>query len=288
MNDLTEVTIGSETRRLGNIRPMAKDTDHWRAKGVYGDFPNQPMLPRSQWRPYSMRKWVWDILDQDGVGACNAFCTVTTIHGTRARQGLKHRRISAGYLYGNINGQTDDGSALDDALKWMHDHGSPWETTVGMLEWRRRQWAPGAAEEAKQNLILEAYWCPTFDHLASAVLSGYFCNTGIWWGQNDGVDSNGFLNPSPRGQRGGHSIPAVGLFPYKGNLWAYETANSWGTNWGDNGYAKIPETRVSSDGMSSGMWAVCAVSVPEVPDDLPPLVATAGGQEADNAGRQTA
>lgn len=273
---MNSIVIDGKERWLGNKMPMNYSTKHWKAKGVYGDFDNQPMVPRSSWRPFSMRKWVPEILDQDGIGACNAFCSVMTVHGTRARQGLPYKCLSAGFLYGSINGQQDEGSMLDDALRHMEKTGTPFASTIGMLDWRRNSWPRDSSNylaEAKQNIILEAYWCPTFEHLASAVLSGYWCNTGIWWGE-DGPDSNGWMAASARGRKGGHSIPAIGLHPKPGSstIWGYETANSWGTDFGDNGFCKIPETRVTSDGMSAGMWAVCAVTVQE-PDDLPAVAA---------------
>jgi len=279
---LKSLVINGKERFLGNKTPMASDTKHWKAKGVYGDSPNQPMIPRSQWRPYTMRKWVPEILDQDGIGACNAFCTVMTLHGTRSRQGLPYRCLSAGWLYGNINGQRDDGSNLEDALQWMTTKGTPYATTVGMLDWRKSSWPRGkeVEEEARLNVFLEAYWCPTFDHLASAILSGYWCNTGLWWG-DDEPDSNGWLAGSARGRRGGHSVPGIGLHPKPGttNVWGTETANSWGTDFGDRGFCKIPESRFTSDGMSSGMWAVVAAVV-QPPDDLPDLAAKAEGKES--------
>lgn len=265
---MLSVIIEGKERFLGNNQPFLL-TEPKKMKGVYGDFPNQPMYTRSQWKPKTMRRFVPEILDQDGIGACNAFCTVMCCHVRRNIDGLPYRCLSPGYLYGNINGGRDEGSNLEDALNWMKDHGTCYKETVGMLDWRSR---PSAAkEEAKSNIILEAYWCPTFDHLASAVLSDFACNTGIWWGDYDKPDSNGWLPGSARGNRGGHSIPAIGIFPQPGGStrWGYETANSWGTNFGDNGFCKIPESRVTSDGMSAGMWAICATSVPEVPQDLP-------------------
>lgn len=277
--NMPSVIIDGKERFLGNNMPMKKPDKHVKFKGVYGDFPNQPMLLRNQWRPMSMRKHVKEIQDQDGIGACNAFCTIMCAMIVRSIMGLPWRLLSAGWLYGNINGQQDNGSMLDEALKWMNTNGTPYATTVGMLEWRKSQWKnPQAiAAEAKSNMILEAYWCPTFDHLASAVQSYYPCNTGIWWGDADSVDSNGWLNSGARGRRGGHSIPAIGIKERAGR-WGYETANSWGVDWADNGFAMIPESRVTSDGMSSGMWAVCAVKA-DAPDDLPELKEPAKAEE---------
>lgn len=271
-DEMLSVVIDGKERFLGNKTPhLSGDPIHF--KGVYGDFPNQPMLTRDQWKPVTWRQYIPEVMDQDGIGACNAFCTIMTVHLDRSKRQLPYRCLSPGFLYGKINGGVDHGSGLEDALHEMHTGGTCYASTVDVLDWRHRSAA--AVEEAKQNLILEAYWCPTFDHLGSASQCGYICNTGLWWYDGDDPDSNGWLPTRGRGNRGGHSVPCIGVCPRPGSQeWGSETVNSWGSRWGMNGRAFIPESRFTSDGMSAGMWAICASTIPALPVDLPALQAT--------------
>lgn len=233
---------------------------------VYGDVPNTPMVPRSQWKPVDLRSWTPKVVkDQDGIGACNAFATCTAMECCRKQLGLKHVPLSCGWLYGNINGQQDQGSMLEDALEWVMSKGVCPASVVGELEWQRNQWPANAAEEAKPYRMLEAFWCPTFDHLASAALAGFFLNLGIMWGDNFTPDRDGWLPASPRGG-GGHSIVGCGLAERNGR-WGMWMKNSWGPGWGiDGGYAIIPEEGFR--GPVGGWWA-CRSVVTEDAGDLP-------------------
>lgn len=267
---MDSIIVNHKERWLGNnMLPGHKPV---KFKGVYGDFPNQPMLTRNQWRPVSYSRWVPEVLDQDGVGACNAFCTILIMHMMRAMAGLPYLRLSTGYLYGNINGQQDQGSNLEDALNWMKEKGTVPQSMVDMLEWRKRDWPSGCAVEAKKNRILEAYWCPSFEHVASASTSGYLCNLGLWWGDNDNPDSNGRLPERDPRNGGGHSVPGIGIAPAPGSStkWDALSCNSWGRDFGDDGRFKIPESRLTAD-MSTGMWAIVAASAEDeqLPPDLP-------------------
>jgi C1A family cysteine protease len=268
---MMSVVIDGKERFLGNNSPIGEEPKKFRA--VFGDSPNQQLYTRDQWKVTSYSKHIPEVLDQDGIGACNAFCTVQNMHVNRSQMGLPFVRLSPGYLYGCINGQRDEGSNLEDALNWMKDNGTVPQTMVDMLTWRKGQWPSGCAEKAKENRILEAFWCPTFDHCASAVMCGYTLNLGMWWTNSDNPDSNGWLPRSGRGG-GGHSIIGIGLFPQPGRqTWGLQSCNSWGASFGQNGRFFIPEERLSGE-MSSGMWAIAAASVEptNLPPDLPPLV----------------
>lgn len=277
---MLSAVINGHERFFGNNEPfLSGDPKH--INRVYGDFPNQKLYARSEWRPTDWSRYVPEILDQDGIGACNAFCTVMTVHIDRAKRQLPYRCLSAGHLYGKINGGTDQGSNLEDALREMNSKGTCYAETVGMLDWRSRNWPRQAAEEAKENLILEAYWCPTFAHAASAIMDGYTVNFGVWWYDNDDTDSNGWLPERPRGDRGGHSICGLGLAPKPGSssVWGGRFVNSWGKRFGDGGFGVLPESRFTSDGMSAGMWAICASTVPVLPTDLPTLAQSVATEE---------
>lgn len=254
-----------ERRVLGNLQPKLFGSGNW---PVYGDFPETPMIPRSKWKPVSYNHFFPPVKDQDGIGACNAFAAVNTLQACRNVVGLPDVNISCGYLYGSINGQRDQGSMLEDALQWLVEHGSPPSSVVGDLEWKKSQWPPSVADEAKPYKIFKAFWCPTFEHLASATQCGFFTDVGIMWADGDNIDSDGWIPNSPRGNVGGHAI-ARGSLEYRDGKWGLGGPNSWSTRWGKDGYMVIPEPRFSN--AVGGHWA-CLVSKDDDGKDVPPLV----------------
>lgn len=246
-----------EIRVLANIQPPKFRGVPFGDWPVYGDFPQTPMIPRSQWKPVSYNKYFPAVKDQDGIGACNAFDTVNIVQGCRNMAGLPDVDLSCGYLYGNINGQQDQGSMLEDALAWMVEHGTPPSSIVGDLSWKKSTWPANASKEAANYRVVQAYWCPTFDHLGSAIQSGFLCSVGIMWADGDNVDSDGWIPTNPRGSQGGHAI-ARGSLENRNGKWGLGGPNSWSPRWGVAGYMTIPENRFGSQ--VGGHWAVKVVS----------------------------
>lgn len=245
-----------------------------RTHAVFGDTANTPpLIPRSQWVPASLRTVAPPPKDQNGIGACNAFATVTAVEISRAFSGHPYQPLSAGYLYGNINGQRDRGSLLEDALEWMTQHGTCLASTVGMLDWQRSKWPAHAAEEAKRHRIQEYYLCPTFEHLASAIQYGFAGNIGIMWGGADNPDGDGWLPDRAAGRTGGHAIAFVGLVR-RGDQWGIQIQNSWSPRWGAQGYAVLSETRIRSETGQFGWFVVRCATVADGSRDVPQPVAT--------------
>jgi hypothetical protein len=237
-----------QQRFLGNNYPFAGLTKAWR---IYGDVPETPMISRGKWQPTDLSTYMSPVKDQDGIGACNGFDTIYIAEGCRAIQGLPHVTLSPGYLYGNINDGVDDGSLLEDAMQWMMERGTCLASTVSELDWHSQPVA--AVEEAKKYRVLEAFVCPTFEHMASAIQCGFLVSAGVLWYGNYTPDSEGWLPSRGRGQSGGHAICRCSLKERNG-VWGLGGPNSWGVSWGLNGYFTMPELGFS--GPVGGWWAV--------------------------------
>lgn len=232
---------------------------------VFGEEPGRPgihLIPRKEWSPIDNRHFVPKILDQDGTGACNAFAAVQTLHCIRSQAGLPFVELSAGNLYGRINGGVDRGSLISDAIQALEDVGVCKAETVGHLDWHRRKWPAQWKQEAARFRILEAWDCPTFDHQVSAILLGFFVNTGILVGYNFRPDPDTGWLPDYRGGRGGHAMCACGVaYDAKDNHWGLVVANSWGREWGIDGFAIVPESYYRVTPFNDA-WAVRAVVDP--------------------------
>lgn len=250
------------------LKALGAPTGETRAKGyipatalkfawtTFGDSPRVPLIPRANWKPVDLSTFLPPVYDQDGVGACNAFATITAMEACRAQAGLPYVHISPGYLYGNINGQRDQGSMLEDGLSFSIENGTCLSKTVGDLAWRRSQWPASAAEEAKRFRVVEAFVCPDFDAMASALQQGFFIIEGLMWYDNFEPDSQGWLPSSGRGGAGGHALCGYGLENRDGK-WGIKTRNSWSSRWGIKGDCIIPESLFGRQ--IGGYWAVRAV-----------------------------
>jgi len=235
-------------RFFGNI-PQAHDL--LTRFPVYGDVPQARMIARPEW-PALIEAQGNDfespflpyVHDQDGVGQCNADATVTCAEYCRAIQGLPFIGLSAADLYDRINGGSDRGSLLEDAIAEMMARGVGTVATSGTI-WKQGM-KRASADERKRFQLLEAYVCPTFDHCMSAVLSGFALNSGIFWYDNYEPDGDGWLPVRRQGNFGGHSV-----FGYKGRMRAGKFGiahqNSWGERWGVNGRCVFPEESYKGD-----------------------------------------
>lgn len=139
------------------------------------------------------------------------------------------------------------------------------ESDVPYLEWRRE--LPATLPRVRFR-ILEAYWCPTFDHVASALQQGFLVDIGVWWYGNDPLDADGWLSDVGWRGRGGHALCGAELNERAGK-WGVGLVNSWGNGWGLDGWGTLPEGRVAEGCKVFQAWACRGVVVDEAV--VPPL-----------------
>ncbi len=257
---MTEVVLpDGTTRRLGNVVPTAAPGPGW---GTYGAVPETPLIPRAEWADRIRDigdgpdfPFLPPVHDQNGVGQCNADATTAVMESLRASQGLPYQQLSAADLYHRINGGSDRGSLLEDAIREAMTNGVGLAATSGTL-WKTGVWkGPASSQDRGRFRLLECWLCPTFDHVMSAVLSGFRINSGIMWYANYTPDQSGWL-PRPSGRGGGHAIfgykPAVRTVNGRPEFGVWHQ-NSWGTRWGVGGRFVIPEAAYA--GPVGGWWA---------------------------------
>lgn len=245
---------GGEERIIGGCHLPRTATPETLSQ-VFGDVGNAKLISRDQWQPVSLKRYCPEVKDQNGIGACCAFDSVYNVEIARAIAGLPYVELSPGDLYRVVSGGSDSGSLPEDNLKRMMNVGVLTAATCPVLEWRRDK---GTNEERARFKILEAYWCPTFDHAASALLQGFTINANVWWYGNDPIDSEGWMRSSGTGGRGGHSICGMGLVSRNGQ-WGVEIINSWNRRFGREGFAVLPEGRCSEGTKVFQWWATRGV-----------------------------
>ncbi len=245
-------------RFLGNVEPPHGLMMSW---PVYGDASTVPLIPRSEWPALIAAQgndfyspYLPYVHNQQNVSQCNCDAATAMLEALRSQQGLPFVKLSAADLYGRINGGYDRGSFLEDALRELVGKGVGTAATSGLIWSRSTKYA--SPEERTQFKILEAWLCPTFDHCMSAVLCGFFINSGIMWYSNYKPDADGWLPSRGSGGGGGHAVMG-----YKGRMrdgkFGIAHQNSWTDSFGIQGKCVFPETSYGRE--IGGCWAVRSV-----------------------------
>jgi len=246
------------------------------------------ILPRDKWLPLDLSRADPSPMDQDGRNACASFAAVQAFHLARQAAGLPFHILSPGSLYARVNGGSDQGSSLEDNLQELLDRGVSTAAAVPILAWRMRDLPTNWQTEAANNKITEAWDCPTFDALATALTRGDPVAFGINVGNSFEPAADGWI-PYHRGSAG-HGLAGEALCckPKPGTRWAtipatapehldalpeaiaqdavhwgIRTPNSW-ADWGlldsrGKRYGIIPEAYFTTSPFNDG-WAIRVVT----------------------------
>lgn len=242
-DDYISIQEGGDLRKLC-ARPVDEDTATPTASHTFGETPTTRLIPRAEWQPVDMTQFVSPIKDQNGIGACNAFATINCLEACRRMKGLPDVLLSPGDVYSRINGGRDEGSLPEDSLKICLTTGVATAATVSPLQWRSVVNSADAVAERPRYRFLEALWCPTFDHAASALQQGFFLDMATWWWKYDNPDAHGWMPVQGSGQKGGHAYLGCGLMRHpQTGVWGIKKAGSWSKAWNKAGFGYIPEAR---------------------------------------------
>jgi len=212
---------------------------------VFGDSFNT--IPVGDWPEllkthHSLRPFVPMIFDQDGVGSCATESTTQAMQVARAAQGLPFIQLQPWSIYSTTSGGRDQGSAIDDNLEYAREIGilpeSVWPRSKG---WRAKPPKSLLDEHASQFRIQEFWDIENIEQIGTALLLGFPVVFG--WS--------------------GHSVMFCDLL----DTATAEYANSWGSEWGDEGFGKLSLRSVN---FKYGAFALRVAS--EAADDPTPPV----------------
>lgn len=203
-----------------------------------------PLIPRSEW-PDRIAEMERDksrlsdigkqngmsVKSQDGVGYCWAFGTTTSVEYARAVMGLPHVELSATSVAAPIKNYADQGGWGKEALAYFVQHGccktSTWpEVPVGR---NRRYDTAESQQERQQFKVTEWYEIRhgDFDAVMTALFNRLPCAVGFsWWG---------------------HLVCACDPVALPGGGFGYRIQNSWGTNWSEQGFGILNESKGRPD-----------------------------------------
>jgi len=154
----------------------------------------------------------------------------------------------------------DAGAQLRNVMKVLAKKGCPLESQFpyDLSKWDKEP--PAALEaEAAKNQILIYYRCPNLNQVCASiaqgfpVVGGFICPVGLY---SQETAKTGILEFDPiKGFRGGHAVMFTG---YDDKRKLLEFQNSWGPDWGDQGYGYLPYAYVER-GYADDFWTIRAV-----------------------------
>jgi C1A family cysteine protease len=155
--------------------------------------------------------------------------------------------------------QFDSGAMLRDGIKSLATKGicteDLWPYDISKFT---TEPSPECYADAEIRVISEYYRLETLDEMKHCLASGFpfvFGFSVFSSFESDEVARTGILNlPTPyESMNGGHAVMAVG---FDDSTKRYLIRNSWGVEWGMNGYFTIPEEYLANRNLSDDFWTV--------------------------------
>lgn len=234
-------------------------------------------LPESQWQENSLKSLAPAIRNQSRYGSCAGQATVFAYSIAKKKSAPRDTfpTLSATFIYGNINGGKDQGATIGNAMKAITNVGTCLDSQVPTNVIFKQQFPKEAFNTATRFKALEAYKLRNFEELCTALSLGMPCVSGIAVGSNftrGDIKSNG-VAPLPDSIVGGHALCHTGLKKIDGR-WSIETPNSWGAQWGVNGWCYLQKDHWSPGfGFPFDCFAIYSViDDPDDEDDSPPTL----------------
>ncbi len=209
-----------------------------------------------------LRSFFTPVKSQQNLGSCTSFAVVAMYEAMMSRSGVVgENNMSPAYLFYHSNilkGRPQGGSNFHEQFEMLGKHGVCYEE---LYEYSTKalqaQPSEQAHEDAKRHRVLSAKQIPLFNGsdksdtlkrnhtiLTSALSEGYPVGISLKVFDNLGKDGAFILHPedAPNAkEEGWHAMVIVG-YSEENNL--YIVRNSWGTDFGDNGYCYMPDTYI--------------------------------------------
>ena len=251
---MNSIIIDGKERFLGCQRtPMSTKIRFRRVSDVV------KIIPRDKWVAWQEDEAVKGMIDQDGLGSCvGAGSTQGLMIGRyKAEPNVPYVHLSQAATYSLINGGSDDGANIGDALDALMKVGTCSVATIGELDWKKAYKSNAWREEAKRYRILEALIATSFDELMTLQQLRYPGVLGVAVTDAYEKDANDFLPDISERQASGvnHCICAWGCVQKNGK-WYIRSPSSWGDGW-----YNVPESYFVGE-PAGELWGICSQTYP--------------------------
>jgi hypothetical protein len=246
------VTIDGQVRLL-NFR--APKVAYGCARGVKADAIS--LLPRDVWHEWVEKKdaaksWLIDNVadipckDQNGLGYCHAYGTASTIEGSLVMAGYPYEELSAESIGGPVTGWRNAGADPQDDLEQAINHGVCLAKYMDAPHSINPKYWQGGWEKDAATRTVKEFWDlripgKSFDAIVTCALLNTFVGLGYqWWGH--------FVHGVYQVRRNA-----------KTRKWEILLRNSWGPDYGDNGFFWLEEGTGRNQGTPDWAFAVRVV-----------------------------
>lgn len=218
-----------------------------------------------------LREYCSAVQDQGPLGSCTAHALLAAFECCKMKQGVKTKRLSRLFLYYNERVMmntvmSDSGAYLRDGIKSLNKLGVCFEK-----DWKySKSTKPGAKftkeppkkcyEDALNNQVLsyKSITTPYLYNLRLCLADGHPIVFGFSVYESfmsDEVRRTGIMPMPEKGEEliGGHAVMAAG---YDNDTRKFLIRNSWGKDWGDNGYFWMPYDYVSRTNNCNDFWTI--------------------------------
>lgn len=205
--------------------------------------------------------------NQTTLGSCTANATVGALEYLEMRDGVidkgvaNYSRLFAYYntrvAMGTVD--SDTGASMRDAVKAIADHGTcdelKWVYDVSKFNIKPTE---ECYAEAAKHKITEYHRIESFPDMLKCLADGFpFVFGFMVYTEFEGVSvaKTGILNmPDPTEVcKGGHAVLAVG---YDMDKKVVIVRNSWGKEWGQDGYFTMPFSYISNPALAQDFWTI--------------------------------
>jgi C1A family cysteine protease len=249
-------------QRYGWIPDLPDARDHLYAAPA----PVLRALPPKQ----DLRETCPPVYDQGQLGSCTGNAIAGAIHFDRMKQKLKPAFTpSRLFIYYNervMEGtvESDSGAQIRDGIKSVSHLGDcpEQDCPYDISKFAQRPSAKAYKEALKYKAVSYSRLVPTLNQLQGCLASGYpfvFGFTVYESFESQEVANTGLV-PMPASSEpvlGGHAVLAVG---YDDAAQRFIVRNSWGRDWGQQGYFTMPYPYLTSSSLSDDFWTIRLIS----------------------------
>ncbi len=251
----------STTRKYGWIKDTSDTRDH-----LLAVTPPKALPPS-----VDLRKWCPQVYNQGHLGSCTANALAGLVQFDEIKQKQSDKKIpSRLFIYWNerslINStDRDSGAMLRDGIKALNKWGFcdeslwPYSDTQGPNARFLQQPPDTVYAAAKKEIITDYSRVPqTLQSIKSCLANGHPIVFGFVVFESfetEQVAKTGIMpmpNPQER-QLGGHAVLCVGYNDVNNQ---FIIRNSWGPEWGQNGYFLMPYSYLTEPTLAADFWTI--------------------------------